>query len=300
MKQNFYIGFLYLSIIISCQTKQLSIDYFGQIPPDKTPKIFAPQIICLEDRFECKGTFSPDGKAFYFAITNSDFTYQKILYTKYTDGGWSKLDTASFYRKDNNHEPFISYDGQKLYFTSDREQDTLNNRRDLFMVEKDGENWSEPKKLESPINSNFIELFFNQSKNGTIYFASNRPGGNGEWNIYYAKPTSGVYDKVENIGSPINIEYATDPCIATDETYLIYGGGREVGYGGSDLYISFKVYNHWTEPKNLGNLINTAADEYGPSISPDNKYLFFVRHDGKQGDIYWVDINVINEFRPKI
>lgn len=300
MKQKFYLALLLLSIIISCRPKQSSIDYFGQIPPDKTPKIFAPQIICFEDRFECKGAFSPDGKAFYFAVTNNDFTYQKILFTEYNNGQWSKVDTASFSRKYKNHEPFFSHNGEKLYFSSDRAQDTLHNLRDFFMVEKVGKNWSEPIKLNSPINSDYNELFFNQSKSGIIYFASNRPGGNGEWNIYFSKPNNGVYDKVENIGAPISIVYAADPCIAPDESYMIYGGGREDSQGGSDLYISFNENNHWGEPKNLGNLINTAADEYDPSISPDNKYLFFVRHDGKKGDIYWVDLNVINDFRPKI
>ncbi|MCY1635220.1 TolB family protein [Marinifilum sp. D737] len=69
--------------------------------------------------------------------------------------------------------------------------------------------------------------------------------------------------------------------------------------GASDLYISFNVNDKWSEPKNLGSLINTDANEYGPFFSPDNKYLFFVRHDGKKGDIYWVDLNVINALKPK-
>jgi Tol biopolymer transport system component len=53
----------------------------------------------------------------------------------------------------------------------------------------------------------------------------------------------------------------------------------------------------WTEPENLGNKINTSANEFGPFLSPDGKYLFFCRHDGKKGDIYWVDIKIINDFR---
>jgi len=300
MKQISYLGLILLSLTISCQPKQSSIDYFGQTPPGMTPKIFAPKIICLDDRFEARGTFSPDGKAFYFTITNSDFTSQKIFYTEFNEGRWSKPDTASFSKKYNNHEPSISYDGQKLYFSSDRAKDTLKNRRDLFVVEKHDGNWSEPIKLKSPINSDYNELAFNQSKNGTIYFTSNRPGGIGEWDIYFAKSVNGVYDNVENIGSPINQVFAADPCIAPDESYLIFAAGRADGNGGSDIYISFKENNKWTEPKNMGNSINTAANEYGPFLSPDNKYLFFVRHDGKKGDIYWVDLNIVNNFRPKI
>lgn len=299
MKLKSHLALLALLIVISCTPKKSTVYHFGQIPPDTIPKVFAPGSICLDDRFEAKGSFSPDGKAFYFTITNTDFTSQKILYTKFHDGKWSKPDTASFSKKYNNHEPFISYDGQKLYFSSDRAKDTLDNKRDLFVVEKQGGKWSEPKKLNSPINSNFNELVFNQSKKGSIFFASNRPGKIGLWDIYCAKPNNGVYDSVENLGKPINHSFSADPCISPDESYLIFNAGRKDGYGASDLYISFNVNDKWSEPKNLGSLINTDANEYGPFFSPDNKYLFFVRHDGKKGDIYWVDLNVINALKPK-
>jgi hypothetical protein len=298
MKLDLFFAFLLLAILGgSCHSEKSSIDYFGQIPPDKTPKIFAPQIICLDNRFESKGTFSPDGKAFYFTITNSNFTSQKIFFTEFTNGLWSKPDTAVFSKRFNNHEPFISNDGLRLYFTSDREKDTLENRRDLFVMEKHKVLWSEPIKLKSPVNSDYAELLFNQSKNGTIYFTSNRPGGIGKWDIYLVKSSSGVYNTLENIGSPINKIYAWDPCIAPDESYLVFSAGREDGYGQSDLYVSFKNNGAWTEPKNLGNQINTNGNDFGPFLSPDNKYLFFCRHDGIKGDIYWVDINIINDYR---
>jgi len=292
-------GLILIAILESFHSSKQVIDYFGQIPPDKTPKIFAPQIICLDNRFESRGTFSPDGKAFYFTVVNNDFTSQKIFFTENKSGKWSMPDTASFSKKFNNHEPFFSNDGKKLYFSSDRGKDTLQNRKDLFVTERRHGTWSEPTKLNKPINSDYSELFFDQSKNGTIYFTSNRPGGIGKWDIYFVKSNKGKYDKLENIGSPINKLYAWDPCIAPDESYLIFGAGRQDGYGQSDLYISFKRNGLWTEPKNLGNKINTKANEFGPFLSPDNKYLFFCRHDGAKGDIYWVDLDIINDYRDK-
>lgn len=295
-----FIAIISITLLNSCLTQKFSSDYFGQIPPNKTPKIFAPHIICLDDRFESRGAFSPDRKSFYFTVVNSNFTWQKIFFTEYSKGKWSTPDTAVFSKEYNNHEPFFSKDGKKLYFSSDREKDTLQNKRDLFVTEKLHGTWSDPIKLKKPINSDFVDLFFDSSNEGTIYFTSNRPGSTGMWDIYYVKSNNGKYDKLENIGSPINKFFAADPCIAPDESYLIFGAGREDGYGQSDIYVSFRKNGAWTEPKNLGNEINTPANEFGPFFSPDGKYLFFCRHNGIKGDIYWVDISVINDLRDNL
>ena len=296
MKTIISLTFLIISNIVYSQTNNSSIDYFDQIPPDTIPKIFAPGIICLDDRFEARGAFSPDGKMFYFTITNEKWSSQKILYSEYLNNKWTKPDTASFSKAFNNHEPFFSFDGQKLFFTSDRDRRTKENTRDLYFVYKLKNGWSEPVKLDTPINSDYTEYYFCQSKKGTIYFASNRPGGNGALDIYYVKPDNG---KINNIGNIINKGYTGDPCIAPDEGYIIFTSARTLDANNVDLYISFNESGTWTEPVNMGNSINTKANEYAPFLSPDGKYLFFVRHDGKKGDIYWVNAGIINKFKNK-
>jgi Tol biopolymer transport system component len=297
MKTILTLAFAVFSNFIFCQTDKVSIDYFGQTPPDTVPVVFAPGIICLDNRFEGCATFSPDGNSFYFTITNKDYTFQKILYCKYIDQRWTTPDTASFSKLFNNHEPVFSPDGQKLYFTSDRDKKTKENKRDFFVVNKAGDDWSEPVKLDTPLNSEYTEYFFNQSKSGTIYFASNRPGGYGMLDIYSIKQVDGRYVELTNLGNTINTIYSGDPCIAPDESYLIYSGVRTLAATSSDLYISFKENGVWSEPVNMGNRINTWADEYGPFFSPDGKYLFFIRHSASKGDIFWVDTRIINNFR---
>jgi len=90
------------------------------------------------------------------------------------------------------------------------------------------------------------------------------------------------------------------PFVSPDESYIIFSSDRDGngnGYNACDLFISFKdADNRWTKPINMGNKINTDKIERFPWVSPDNKYLFFVRGFG---DIYWVSASVIKELRPK-
>ncbi|NQY74449.1 MAG: PD40 domain-containing protein [Candidatus Margulisbacteria bacterium] len=84
---------------------------------------------------------------------------------------------------------------------------------------------------------------------------------------------------------------------------------REDGYGGSDLYISFRQNDgSWVPAINMGAQINTELQESGAHVSHDGKYLFFSRGEEKLkedgstywvGRPYWVDAQVIENLRPK-
>lgn len=74
MKIKIALAFLIFSTLVYSQTDNITIDYFGQTPPDTIPVIFAPGNICLDNRFEARGAFSPDGRLFYFTFTDEDFT----------------------------------------------------------------------------------------------------------------------------------------------------------------------------------------------------------------------------------
>ena len=93
------------------------------------------------------------------------------------------------------------------------------------------------------------------TKDGTMYFFSNRKGGFGKSDIYHSRLENGEYKVVKNLSSPVNSEFSDyDSFIAPDESYLIFSSDRPGGYGKyNDIYITFrKKDGTWTEPKNLG------------------------------------------------
>lgn len=289
---------LFFMITVCTNAQSYIKEYFGFTPPSKKPEIFAPGFISLKNRIEGRGTFSADGNQFYFTVSDENFINQKIFYTKFTEKGWSLPDTASFSKGFACWEPFYSPDNQEIYFTGNNEPklDTKNNGQDFFFSQNVENVWTQPQRLDEPLNSKSTDLFFSKLKNGNIYFTSERPGGKGISDIYVAnKQVNGAY-KVKNIGNEINRGfYNWDPCIASDESFMIFAAAlKHRKNKKADLFISYNLANKWSKPKRLGHHINTNANEYGPFLSLDSKYLFFVRlGDGTQGDIYWIDLDTI-------
>ena len=154
--------------------------------------------------------------------------------------------------------------------------------------------WSEPINVGQPVNSAVDEYYVSLTKDGTIYFASNRAGGLGSFDIYRSRLADGHYIKPENLGASINTKYLEhDPFIAPDESYLLFTSvDRPGGFGTGDLYISTrKKDGTWTKSKNLGKAFNTNGYDFCPIVSPDGKYFFFTR----KGDIYWVSTKAIEK-----
>jgi len=267
-------------------------DYLGQKIPGLAPERFAPAVVSTE-KGELNSVFSPEGNEFYYAIQTGPMNW-KIMVLKRVDNRWSKPVPASFSGQFSDVDMAISADGRKLFFCSNRPLEKNGEAKkdfDIWMVERKGDDWSKPKNVAAPVNSNESEFYPSFSKDGTLYFQSVRPDSRGMKDIYISRPVNGNYEKVDNLGDIINSNLSEgDALIAPDESFLILSVDRPDGFGQGDLYVCFKGPDgNWTAPKNMGDPINSKHHENCPTLSPDGKFLFFTRNN----DIFWVDAAVI-------
>ena len=161
--------------------------------------------------------------------------------------------------------------------------------------EKSANGWGDPVPLEKPFVDRFT-MYITASENGNLYFTSKEEGAKSEdGGIYYAVNEAGQYKNVNRMGEEINFsgKWIAHSYVAPDESYVIFDGESDSGYGDCDLYISFNKNGAWTKSYNLGPEINTDQCEMCASVSPDGKYLFFHRGAEGTGDIYWVDFRTI-------
>ncbi|WCL82176.1 OmpA family protein [Saprospira sp. CCB-QB6] len=70
-------------------------------------------------------------------------------------------------------------------------------------------------------------------------------------------------------------------CFNQDGSALYFTSNRPGGYGGFDIYVSFRTKNGWGRPQNLGPAVNTAGHELHPFM--DSKGRLFFASDGQAG-----------------
>jgi len=272
--------------------------YLGQKPPGMSAEVFASGIVTTDLNEHGSPSFSPDLSEMYWSPQFKEIGGGRILFMKMVHSRWQPPQTATFSQDFKNQNPFLSVDGKRIYFKSYRPIDADVYRNGAFWVsERTPQGWSNPKPLGPQINSGSMGQQISESGNRNLYYARERPSGKGHWDIYRVRYASGLYMEPENLGDSINTEfYDSDPYISPDEKILIFGSlSRPDGYGGSDLYISFKnEQGDWTKAVNMGSVINTKEHEDFPMVSPDGKYLFFFR----SGDVYWIDAKIIETLIP--
>ena len=166
-------------------------------------------------------------------------------------------------------------------------------------MERTDAGWSEVKTLGAPFKDIPI-MRLSASSKGTYYFDFADHDGDGY--IRYSRLIDGKREKPQKMSKAINSGKLTaHPFIAPDESYLIWDAERDGGYGGPDLYISYRAKDgSWGAAINLGDKINTEHSDAFGSVTPDGKYLFFYRAISPGNlDIFWVDAQFIETLRPK-
>ncbi len=211
--------------------------------------------------------------------------------------------------------PFISRDGQRLYFTYSRwnlfplftnetpklrgpdrqglhHVDDVKNavdESDMYVATRrsDG-SWSEAVPL--PFNSPGADSTGMEAGNGFYFSHSTKPGG--PLHIYVSyKDKTGKWTAAEPLSSKISTEQwiETNPHVAPTQDAIWFSSNRPGGYGGMDLYFSQKTKGEWTSPVNLGPVINSSGDEDQAWVAPDGSGNIYFNRGGIIMHSVWKD-----------
>jgi outer membrane protein OmpA-like peptidoglycan-associated protein len=216
------------------------------------------------------------------------------IYISYNNSGnWSEPKVVPVASNYNVGTAGISADGQKMLIFMGGVSDPGS----LFMINRTGDSWSKPSLITPSINNpKFLESTASITPDGkTIYFASDRHGGQGGLDIYKTQMLpNGTWSQPVNLGPEINSKADEDaPFIHPDQKTLFFTSNGHNTMGGRDIFVTRLVKDKWTRPENMGYPVNTTAnDNYFTLIADGTRAYFSSDRKGGLGDqdIYYLDM----------
>ena len=175
----------------------------------------------------------------------------------------------------SEYYPSFTIDDSILVFT--RRGEGI--REDFVESKLTSTGYSKAAIIKGDINNEPSKGAINISQDGEwLLFAGNFAGkGYGNFDLYMSYDTPTGWSEPVNLGGNINTEFwESSPCLSPDKNALYFSSDRPGGYGGKDLYVSYRVNGRWQPAQNMGADVNTSGDELAPFIHADNQTLYYM------------------------
>lgn len=222
-------------------------------------------------------SFSGDLKQAYFNRTNESRDHKKtirpgIVYSENKSGKWTRpVNFDNSYSEEFTFgHPFVSKDGQFLFFASDKPGGF--GGKDIYYCLRKEDKWSEPINAGRFVNTLADEVFPTLGPDNILYFSSPGHEGLGGLDIFSAKWIEGYWVDVQNLLAPVNS--STDDFgfyFKEDNTTGYFSSNRPGGKGSDDIY-------YFETDNSLQDLIGKLFSDN--LISTPNKKLNLIDENG--------------------
>ncbi len=223
-----------------------------------------------------------DGRSLFFARGETGRNAD-LYWCQKTSTGWSVPQPLPLNTEADELDPQVSPDGTVLFFCSNRAGGE--GEYDLWVSRREGEAWTAPVNLGPGINSRQDDYGPGLTPDGaTLYFASNRPAsgrtGPGDFDLYQVSVRDA--EPVVVALSNINTEFDdTAPSVSPAGDFVYFASDRPGGEGGFDLYRSRRIAGDHTAAVNLGDDVNTPANELDPAVTLEGFGLYYASGDAE-------------------
>lgn len=183
--------------------------------------------------------------------------------------------------------PLLSPDGKTMFFSRQNHPENVGgvkDKEDIWYSElgSDGK-WSLAKNMGPQFNNagpNFVNAVSSTPDGQAVLVLGNKylPNGKMLSGVSLSSQVNGQWTAPQaiQIENDYNFNEKANYFLANTRKTLLMSIEREDSHGGRDLYVSFqKNDSAWTEPLNLGDVVNTANEESAPFLASDDKTLYF-------------------------
>lgn len=205
---------------------------------------------------------------------------EDIFLSRHSDGIWEDAEPLEFINsKYNEGSACISPDGRTLIFSRCGSPGGFGDC-DLWMASLQFDStWGFIENMGPNVNSLAWDSQPTLSHTGdTLYFASDRIGGFGLSDIYMTRRNEdGTWSPAINLGPVVNTRDNDLSPFYHPKFNILYfsSNGHLLNFGQTDIYKSTRRQGIWTEPINIGPLVNGPGNEFYFSIDAAAENLYY-------------------------
>lgn len=263
---------------------------------------------------ELNPLLSPDGKTLYFSRKNHPENVGGV--TDKEDIWYSELDSTGHWKLAQNLTPlntagpnFINHissvtpDGKSAVVLLGNQYNEKGKLLAGVSVSTNvSGNWTKPQTLTIEDDYNFNEKanYFLANNRRTLLLSVEREDSEGDRDLYVSfQNADSTWTRPLNLGKTINTaSEESSPFLAADDKTLYFSSKGFSGYGGSDIYMTKRLddtWTNWSEPENLGAEINSPKEDVFFNIPANSDYAYYSRGVTETNtDIYRVKLPIMN------
>lgn len=268
---------------------------------------------------ELNPLLSPDGKTLYFSRKNHPDNMggvndkEDIWYSELTsDGKWALAKNMG--PKFNNNGPnFVNAvgstpDGQSVLVLGNKYLPNGKMLAGVSMSTNINGSWTKPMAINIENDYNFNEKanYFLANTRKTLLMSIEREDSKGGRDLYVSfQKTDSTWAEPLNLGIVVNTaNEESAPFLASDDKTLYFSSNGFSGYGGSDVYMTKRLddtWTNWSEPQNMGPDINSKLDDLFFNIPSTSEFAYYSRGITEDNaDIFRVKLPIYKNPEPVV
>jgi outer membrane protein OmpA-like peptidoglycan-associated protein/tetratricopeptide (TPR) repeat protein len=221
-------------------------------------ELFAPWLIDYPGA--CNPVLAKNDSVFVFTVLNQGKTQVYCSYKTFKSKTWKRPVniTKQLGGYDRFYTNSITGNGRMLILFMDDGGDG-----NLYYSLRNDTIWSKIKSVGKYVNSIYWEAHgFITTDGKTMYFSSNRPGGEGELDIWTSqRAADGSWERPVNLGNTINTPYDENtPYFDTENNALLFSSVGLISMGGYDVFRSINRGGQWTQPVGMPYAFNNVQE----------------------------------------
>ncbi|MDP1799892.1 MAG: OmpA family protein [Bacteroidota bacterium] len=258
---------------------------------------------------------SPDGNTLYFSRyrdpgnvggkdDEEDIWYAEWDAKANTWGGAKNIG-APLNNKFPNFINSISPDGNTILLGNAYSVDG-SMRQGVSISHRTATGWSFPQtiQIEDDFNSSeFVAYYLSNSQKYLLMAKEIKKNTYGKLDIYVSTmKEDSTWTKPINLGQQVNSRGTESaPFLAADDRTLYYTSDGLTGYGGTDVYMTRRLDDTWTNwsiPENLGPKVNSSHDESFFTVSASGNKVYFTTESETAGDYDLYSLALVQTLKP--